>query len=156
MVYNTTASQAKSIELFHVQQQRTLKLRPTQTADLEAMNSASKGALMESMSRRSEINLTLLSCFMWNRLPHSGHIHHFAPKRDLAGVRAAEEQPTDHLISHIYHGNRSCGHLAARGHCLLLKGGDRALLRYDSQRAHEHHSNDTRSVGMDYKVRIYE
>lgn len=61
VVYNTNASQAKSIELFHVQQ-RTQRLRPPQTAESEAMNSAANVALMESMPRRSEINLTLVSC----------------------------------------------------------------------------------------------
>ncbi|GAA6099226.1 uncharacterized [Tachysurus ichikawai] len=35
-----------------------------------------------------------------------GHIHHFAPKSDQVGFRAAEVQPTDHPISHIYHGRQ--------------------------------------------------
>lgn len=155
VVYNIIASQARSIELFHVQQ-RTQRLRPPQTADSEAMNSAAKrGSNGIDVQTISKLILRSYPA-LWIRLPHLGHIHHFAPKSDQAGVRPDEEQPIDHPISHIYHGNRSCGHLAARGHCHLIKGGDHALQRYDKQRGQERHCIDTRSVWMNFKVRIYE
>lgn len=151
MVYNTIASQAKSIELFHVQQ-HTQRLRPPQTAESEAMNSAAKGALMESMPRRSEINLTLVSWFIeiLRRIQVTFTI--LPQKVTRWGSEQLKCSPPT-ILSAIFTtaGNRSCGHLAARGHCLLIKGGDRALQRYDKQRAHERHNNDTWLVWMDCK-----
>jgi len=50
--------------------------------------------------------------FLLKNNPHSGHIHHFAPKSDPPRAKKTDiQQTTEHPISHIYPGNRSCGYL---------------------------------------------